>query len=1078
MQNKGAIKLFAVLLSLVTLYQLSFSFFTNYTENKAVEFGERAQVLAQAKQLASATGLPETIFLDSLKKDAENFFLDSIAGEKVYNLGLFGYTYRECKERELNLGLDLKGGMNVTLEVSVEDIVINLAGTNKKEPAFQKAINDALKMQRNSQEDFITLFVTAFKKNNPSTPLASIFATVDLKGKVGPNSTDDEVIAVLRDQAKVVVGNTYDILKKRIDKFGVTQPRIQRLQTEGRILVELPGVKDPKRVRKLLQSSARLEFWETYSFKDEAIFNNVIKANDIISEKYTSYEQIRERQIVVDTAETVVLDSAAIIAAAATEKAAEPKNAKADKKVATAKTDKKSAKVEKTEEPTLAVVDTPKTDELNLTSDTVKKAKKSGISLFQYMRPNFVQNQGGYYPGNGAVVGTSMIHDTAKVMAMFNLPEVRALFPRGLKLLWGVKPPRYAEGQNILELFAIKVSNRDGEPPLDGLAITDARQDYDQQGQVEVNMTMNAEGALKWKNLTGDHIGEAIAIVLDNAVYSAPNVMSKIEGGRSQISGGFTIQEAEDLANVLKSGKLPVPARIIEEAVVGPSLGKEAINAGMISFLLAFVLILVYMFVFYNKAGLIANIALVGNIFFMFGVLASLQAVLTLPGIAGMVLTLGMAVDSNVIIYERIKEELRSGKGMRLAIEDGYKASYSAIIDGNVTTLLTAIVLYIFGSGPIQGFATTLIIGILTSLFTSIFFSRTIIEAILNRKKEITFYHEFSKNFLKNVKFKFVDNRKYAYIISITITVIGIVSLLTRGLEPGVDFAGGRTYVVRFDQPVNTQQVAQALKLQFVDASGKASSPEVTTFGPNSQVKITTKFMIDEKGTEVDSIVDNRVYQGVKGFYKTPISTEVFFADDDNKVVGKLSSQKVDPTISDDLMYAAYLAVFFALIAIFIYIAIRFKNWQFGLGGVVSLFHDAFIIVTVYSVFSGILPFDLEINQDFIAVILTIIGYSINDTVIIFDRVREYRRLYPKHSLKQNMDEAFTSTLSRTINTQGTTLVVLIAIFVFGGEVIRGFSFALMIGIMVGTYSSIFVASPVAYELLKGKKENNLDGKE
>jgi len=1038
MQNKGAIRLLAILFALVSIYQLSFSYFTAKTESKAVDYSKSSAVYEEATRLASITGRPENVLLDSLMDRAENYYLDSMNNEVVYPLAIIDYTYKDCKEREINLGLDLKGGMNVTLQVSIEDVVKAMAGSNAKDPNFQKAVNDAIIAQHNSQEDFITLFHEAWLKNNPGTKLSSIFATVELKNLVSPSSTDEEVIKVLEDQAEAAIGNTYDILSKRIDKFGVAQPRIQRLQTAGRILVELPGVKDPRRVRKLLQSTARLEFWETYEFNDPKIYEAIQQA-DVVSRKYyngtlNTPKEEADTTTVAATEETTTEDVAV-----------------------------NDATMDSTNVDDLV-------DEEAAADEVVKDDGSKG--LFNYLIPNFRQNkEGQYFPGNGPIMGYAQIRDTARVNSILALAEVKSLFPRDAKFYWGVKPPKYLEKNGIqgtaLELYVIRVSTRDGEPPLDGEAISDASRQYSQNGRVEVDMSMNADGAHIWKNLTADNIGKSVAIILDNAVYSAPTVQTEISGGRSQITGNFTPEEGADLANVLKSGKLPVPARIIEEAIVGPSLGKEAVNAGMISFIAAFVLVLIYMLFFYNKAGLVADLALVANIFFLFGVLASLQAVLTLPGIAGIVLTLGMAVDANVIIFERIKEEIRAGKGIRLAISDGYKNAYSAIIDGNVTTLLTGIVLFVFGSGPVQGFATTLIIGIITSLFSAIFISRLTFSWILDHNKKINFSSKMTENFMANSNFDFIGWRKKAFIISGAIILLGIGSLAIKGLNYGVDFSGGRTYVIRFDQTVNTQEVADALKVQFIDEDGNEMRPEVKTFGPTSQVKITTKYLIGSHDIKSDSIVDYAVFAGVKGFFKTPIDYEHYASSDDKKARGMLSSQKVDPTISDDLVWEAYLALFFALIIIFLYIAMRFRNWQYGIGGLVALTHDALIVVSLYSLFSGVLPFDMEVDQAFIAAILTIIGYSINDTVIIFDRIREYTGLYTKRTLKENMNGALNSTLSRTINTSGTTIVVLLTIFIFGGEVIRGFAFALLAGVIVGTYSSVFVASPIAYETMK-----------
>ncbi|RLD56373.1 MAG: protein translocase subunit SecDF, partial [Bacteroidetes bacterium] len=699
-------------------------------------------------------------------------------------------------------------------------------------------------------------------------------------------------------------------------------------------------------------------------------------------------------------------------------------------------------------------------------------AKKN--PLYAYLNPAYVKSQkdGQYYPGQSAVMGYSAVKDTAKVNKL--LRDVSSVFPRDLRFAWVSKPR--VEGSNVLELVGLKAS-RDGKASMGGEVITDARQDYDQNGRVEVSMSMDSDGAKTWKRLTGENIGRQIAIVLDDYVYSFPNVNGEIPNGQSSISGGdMEVDEAKDLANILKAGKLPARARIVEEAVVGPSLGKEAVSAGLWSFVIAFVLVLIYMIFYYNRAGWVADLALITNIFFLFGVLASFGAVLTLPGIAGIVLTLGMAVDANVIIYERIKEEIRAGKGMRLAIADGYKNAYSAIIDGNVTTLLTGIVLFVFGSGPVQGFATTLIIGILSSLFSAIFISRLIFTWALNTNKTVNFSTNLTKDTLANANYNFIGMRKTAYIISSILIIASIASLAVRGLNYGVDFKGGRTYVVRFDQSVKTNDVRTALSKTFVTDEGETVAPEVKTFGPDSQVKITTSFLIDDNEINVDSIIQTRIFEGVQQFYKNKnISYEDFSSDkeSESKLVGILSSQKVGPTIADDIRNRSVLAIFFALIVIFIYIAIRFRKWQFGLGGVLALFHDTIITIGIFSMFYNILPFSLEIDQAFIAAILTIIGYSINDSVIIFDRIREYTGLHRKTSLQDNMNNALNSTLARTINTSGTTLVVLLTIFIFGGEIIRGFTFALLVGVLVGTYSSLFTASPISFDLLglKAKKE-------
>ncbi|PKP49916.1 MAG: protein translocase subunit SecDF [Bacteroidetes bacterium HGW-Bacteroidetes-11] len=1022
MQNKGAIKFFAIALAIVCLFQLSFTFFSKKVERNAVAYSRNEAATSQAKELAKGNTVLEQVLLDSISKARERYFLDSMSGQTVYNILVRKYTYQEVKERELNLGLDLKGGMNVTLEVSVVDIVRALSG-NSTNPVFTQAIDKALEKQKASQTDFVTLFGESFKEVDPNASLAAIFNTVDLKDRVTFNSTNDEVLKVIREETKGAIDRTFNILRTRIDRFGVAQPNIQQLQTAGRILVELPGIKEPERVRKLLQGTAQLEFWETYQF----------------AELVPYFEEANKRLVDSQVSPATTDTLSATTAETQTEAVADTATAAKDDTTSKALLDKLS--------------DTTSDDKQDANFE--KYAKEN--PLFAYLNPAIFPNaQGQYFPGQGATVGFATIKDTARVNRM--LRQTKASFPRDLKLAWTVKPEK--DRPDILELIALKITSRDGKAPLGGDAVVDARQDYDPNGRVEITMLMNAEGAKTWKRLTGDNIGNQVAIVLDDYVYSAPRVNSEIPNGRSSITGNFSIEEAQDLANILKAGKLPAPARIVQEEVVGPSLGRESINAGLASFIIAFVLVLIYMVLYYNRAGWIADIALVTNIFFIFGVLTSLGAVLTLPGIAGIVLTLGMAVDANVIIYERIREELRAGKGLRLAITDGYNNAYSAIIDGNVTTLLTGIVLYIFGSGPVQGFATTLIIGIITSLFTAIFISRIIFEKLLNSNKNIPFDNAYTRYAFTKVNFNFISMRRKMYIASGIFIFIGIISLATKGLNFGVDFSGGRTYVVRFDKEVNTNDVRSALNEEF------GESPEVKTFGSANQVKITTKYMIEDDTQAADSIVEAKIYGGVKNFYTTPMTFKEFTDDDDAKVLGRLSSQKVGPTIADDIKQGALLAVFFALIIIFIYIAIRFKKWEYGMGGLVALAHDTMITISLYSLFAGILPFNLEVDQAFIAALLTIIGYSINDTVIIFDRIREYIGLYPKRTIQDNMNHAMNSTLGRTFNTAGTTLVVLIAIFIFGGEVIRGFVFALMVGVAVGTYSSIFVASPIAFDFI------------
>jgi SecD/SecF fusion protein len=1035
MQSKGAIRAFAIAFALVCLFQLSFTFLSSKVGRDARKYARNEVARDEARRLAQGSELLQTYYLDSIADSREAYYLDSMSQQVVFNILVRKYTYREVKEREINLGLDLKGGMNVVLEVSLGDIIRSLAGPNKVNPIFQQALQRAYQKQRESEKDFVTLFGESFQEIDPNAKLSSIFSTVELKDKISYNSTNEEVLSVIREEANAAFERTYIILRSRIDRFGVTQPNVQKLAGTGRVLVELPGIKDPARVRKLLQGTARLEFWETYQYPE--IYNYFIEANN----------RLRTMQ-----AEEGLLAAGS---SPGTEPAAEDIS-----EISSADTTASSL-LDQLDQDTSAQA--PGDRSFN------EYAKENPLNA--YLSPAFFQAEdGNYYPGEGATVGFAQIKDTARVNVM--LRKIENVLPRNLKLAWTAKPRQ--EASNVLELLALKVTSRDGSAVLNGDVIVDARQDYDQLGDVEVTLTMNTEGARVWKRLTGENIGKQIAIVLDGYVYSSPGVRSEIPNGRSSISGGgMTIEEAQDLANILKAGSLPAPARIIEEAVVGPTLGKEAINAGLWSFVIAFILVLVYMVFFYARAGWIADMALMVNIFFIMGVLASLGAVLTMPGIAGIVLTLGMAVDANVIIYERIREELRAGKGIRLAISDGYKNAYSAIIDGNVTTLITGVVLYVFGTGPVQGFATTLIIGILSSLFSAIFISRLVFTRLLDRNTTISFDYTLNRNFLQNTKFDFIGFRKWAYGISIAVIVIGSISLAVKGLDFGVDFSGGRTYVVRFDQSVRTLDVRNALEPQF---GGMA--PEVKTFGPTTQVKITTKYMIDEEAPETDSILQSKMFTALKPLFRDQGITFTDFTTAttlEAKLVGIQSSQKVGPTIADDIRNKAILAIVFSLIAIFIYIAIRFKKWQFGMGGLVSLFHDTMFTIGLYSVFYTIMPFSMEVDQAFIAAILTIIGYSINDTVIIFDRLREYMTLHPKRDMKTNMNGAMNSTLSRTVNTAGTTLIVLIAIFIFGGEVIRGFVFALMMGIAVGTYSSLFTATPIAFDLLRGGRKKGVE---
>jgi SecD/SecF fusion protein len=987
MQNKGAIRMFAILLGLICVYQLMFTFKASQVEKAAKTFSKG-------------------------DKQKEQIYLDSMQNEVVYNLlGLRKYTFKEVKALELGLGLDLQGGMNVTLEVSVVDVVKSLSGFSK-DSTFNAAIRMAKEKQKTSQDDFVTLFGKSFEQISPNGKLASIFNTLDLKDKVKYNSTNAEVLNVLRAETKVAIDNSFNIIRTRIDRFGVAQPNIQQLQTAGRILVELPGVDDPKRVRKLLQGTANLEFWETYD--NTEVYPYLAQANQKI-------------------AEIQAMKAAPIAASSDTTKATTAKSSNS------------------------LLNELEKGDNKTAASADKKEDANKQFPLFSVLSPGATQ-QGQLYPG--AAVGTSHWKDTATVNNYLKMDQVRALMPRNLSFRWTAKA--IDKEEKFFRLIAIKVTGRDGRAPLEGDVITDARQDYADMGsRPEVSMSMNSEGAKTWARLTKDNVGKSIAIVLDGYVRSYPNVNGEITGGRSSITGMESVEEAKDLANILKSGKMPAPATIIAEDVVGPSLGQEAITSGFWSFGIAFLLVLGYMLFFYSyKAGGAANIALIVNVFFLIGVLASIGAVLTLPGIAGIVLTMGMAVDANVLIYERIEEEVMAGKSSRLAVFDGFNAAYSAIIDGQVTTLLTGIVLYIFGSGPIKGFATTLIIGILTSLFTSIFITRLIFERQFSKNREITFTTKRTKNWLRYVKIPFIEKRKVFYSISGVLIVLSLISFVVRGFDKGIDFKGGRTYVVRFDKDVRVDDIKNVLAPIF------NSTPDVKTYGNANTVRITTGYLIEENNAEVDNKVEDLLYQGLKkGNFIGDVSSDTF------SKVNLKSTQKVGPTISDKLTKDAILAVFFSLILIFLYILVRFDSWQYGLGGVVSLAHDAILTMGAFSLLYGFLPFSLEIDQSFIAAVLTVIGYSINDTVIIYDRIREYRHLYPKRGLAETMDHAMNSTLRRTFSTSLTVLIVLVAIFIFGGTSIKGFTFALLIGIGVGTYSSVFNAAPIVYDTITQSKK-------
>ena len=1012
MQNKGVIKLLAVVLAVLSLYQLSFSFVTRRVEKKAAEYANSAESVKMAEILAKGNQNAYDYYLDSIQAARETYYLDSMSTVKVYPI--IGQTYRQAKEMEINLGLDLKGGMNVMLEVSVPDIINVLSG-HSTDPVFVEAMRIANEQHLNSQRDYVDLFGDAFQQLDPNAKLAPIFL-FEFKDKgITVNSTNQEVLDVIKEETNSAIDRSYQILRTRIDRFGVAQPNIQKLENSGRILVELPGIKDPKRVRKLLQGTAQLEFWETYNF----------------SELYTYFDEANARLAEIN-------------------------------KALEGTTEEKEEEANNEDEPALLANDSLKAQEEAL------EEMRSNFPIYNYLTPSYYQNEVGQtFPAQTARVGMALVKDTANINRM--LKQVMNVFPRNVRFAWCVKPNVDATtGTEYIDLVALKTS-RDNKAALGGEVIVDARQDYDQNGRVEVTIQMNSEGAKAWKRLTGENIGKQVAIVLDNYVYSYPVVNDEIPSGRSSISGGdMTVEEAQDLANILKAGKLPAPARILEENVVGPSLGQEAINSGLWSLIIAFILVLIYMMFFYNKAGIASDLALLVNIFFMFGVLASFGTVLTLPGLAGIVLTLGMAVDSNVIIFERIKEEIRAGKGLRTAIADGYKAAYSAILDGNITTFLTAFVLFEFGTGPVQGFATTLMIGIATSLFTSLFITRLVFEGWLKKDKNINFSNNATRDFLKNTSFDFIGFGKKAAIIAGVFVVISIGSLAVRGLNLGIDFKGGRNYVVRFDKDVTVNEVRNAL----ANVEEFNNVPEVKTYGPSRQVKITTDYKINDNHPEVDQEIQGLIYDALKGLYNTEMTYDQFTTDSDksNVLLGILSSQKVGATVADDVTRKAIIAVVISLVVMFAYIAIRFRRWQYGLSSVVCLAHDTLLVLGMYSLFNNVLPFTMEVNQSFIAAVLTVIGYSINNTVVIFDRVRENVNLFPKKGWKERFNSANNSTLLRSINTSGTTIVVLLAIFIFGGETIRGFVFALLVGMLAGTFSSLFIASPLAYKLFKGKE--------
>ena len=991
MQNKGFVKVFAFLLTLACIFYLSFSFVTRYQMNKAQEDPRGAA-----------------------------HYLDSMQNQKVW-LGV--YTLKQCREMEIGLGLDLKGGMNVILEVSVPDVVKALAD-NKPDEAFNKAVAEAAKKQITSQDDFITLFVREYKRLVPDGKLAELFATQQLKDKVNTRSSDAEVERVLRQEVQVAIDNSYNVLRTRIDRFGVVQPNIQALEgTMGRIMVELPGIKEPERVRNLLQGSANLEFWETY------------EAKDIVPVLVSADERAR------------------VLMSGATDSVATETVATAGNETAAVSSKDSLAAVLKGETPAVSAAD--------------EKQMRREHPLLSVFQPN--------QSGVGAIVGYADYKDTAQINKVLNMSAVKEIMPRDLKLMWGVKASEMDKSGRIFELYAIRSTERNGRAPLEGDVITDARNSYDQFNKPCVTMSMNTDGSRRWAALTKKNIGKEIAIVLDGYVYSAPRVNSEITGGNSEITGNFTLEMTKDLANVLKSGKMPAPARIVQEDIVGPSLGQQSINQGLVSFIVALIALMAYLCVMYGFIpGMVANGALIFNFFFTLGILTSFQAALTLSGIAGMVLSLAMAVDANVLIYERTKEELRAGKAMKEAVSAGYSGAFSAIFDSNLTSIITGVILFYFGTGPIRGFATTLIIGILCSFFTAVFMTRLVYEHYLKKDQwqHLTFCTKVSKNLFQNVHYNFMGIIKRSFTVWGILLLICIVSFFTRGLSQSIDFTGGRNFVVQFDKVVQPETVRDLFDAKVGDANVQA----IALGTDGKRIRVMTNYRIAEDDPKVDAEVESLLYTALKDGNLVPegVTLEQFIDRDNQEGCSIISSQKVGPSVADDMKTSAVWAVVFALIAIGLYILIRFNNIAYSIGATVALAIDAVLVIGAYSLFYGILPFSLDVDQTFIGAVLTIIGYSINDKVVIFDRVREFSHLYPTRERSKMFNDALNTTLARTLNTGQSTLIVLLIIIIWGGDSIRSFSFAMILGVVIGTFSSLFVAAPVAYLLLGNKMPKQL----
>lgn len=993
MQNKGLIRLFAILFGLVSLYQLSFSFFTNKVENEAKEYAKSRGDSNNGRELANL----------------EKKYLDSVNNLEAINLGISRFTYNDIKDKEMNLGLDLKGGINAILQVSVKEVLISLSNDSKS-LVFRQALKSADEAQKNNNDNYLDLFFEEFEvaAGNSGIQLSDpeIFGTKALREKINFNKTNDEVKEELQKEINSSINTAFEVLRSRIDKFGVTQPNIQRVGNSGRIQIELPGAKDIERVTKLVTSKAELQFWEVFS--NAEVQNYLFSANAVVGDLLKD-DSLEKKN---DSAEANDIQS--------------------------------------------------------ILDEAIDSTEIKQKNLLTYLSINEARSE----QQISSVIALAKVGDTAMVNKLLLDRKVLNIRPnelRNVKFLWDYKSTLNADGSDLISLYAIK-SNRNDLAPIQGDVITDAAQVFDQLNNPEVSMAMNGRGSRLWEKLTGDNVGGFVAVVLDDYVYTAPSVKQAISGGRTSISGGsMTVEEAQDIATVLKAGKLPAAARIIQAEVVGPSLGKESIEQSTRSFILAILLVLVWMIVYYGRAGMYANIALLVNILFIFGILASFNAVLTLPGIAGIILTIGMSVDANVIIFERIKEGIFKKKGLKQSIQEGFsvKGALSAIIDANITSLLTGIILYVFGTGPIKGFALTLIIGILTSLFTAVFITRLLIDGVTEKGKNLTFNTSLSKGWFQNINIQFLRKRKIAYVISGAIILGGIASIASIGLKQGVDFKGGRSYVVRFDQTMNATEVAGSLKNVF------ESAPEVKTYGSDSQLKITTVYKIDEEGGEVDEEVQKALFTGLNQYLAEGTSYDDFkpgFEKEGNNAI--MSYIKVEPTIADDIKTSAIYAVFGSLLIVFLYILLRFRKISFSFGAVVAVFHDVLIVLGIFSILYKFMPFDMEIGQSFIAAILTVVGYSLNDTVVIFDRIREFTGIHTKWTYTEVVDKALSSTLGRTINTSLTTLLVMLAIFLFGGDSIRGFMFALIIGVIVGTYSSLFVATPVMFDT-SNKKEIN-----